>query len=257
VLPRGRRSLPSLAPHKLCVETAGLGRIFDALDDGTAILEDHDLGVALREADQVLVCDDPPRRREAPSQAFEVDLGPPGRPHLDRVPPAQDSGQSPRARLERLVAARDASGTARGFPGEVHDFEEPRPEIHGYDAGQEGLGAAGEDLQSLAGLDPRDDVDDGCHDSGGVAGRSRARGGDLLEDAAQARRDPRPDQEREAVRPDARAVDPRDPLAHAEVVHHEARLEVVGSVEDEVRGRHPLGPILGCEIRNDGLKRHL
>ena len=64
-------------------------------------------------------------------------------------------------------------------------------------------------------------------------------GGHFGEDAAQARRDARPDGHRHAVAADRRAVDPRDAVLDARVVEQEARREIVRPVEHHVAALRP------------------
>jgi hypothetical protein len=173
------------------------------------------------------------------------------RPDLDGVAAAQDRRRA-RGAGHGVVELPGGAGRApRRAAAQVEHVELARPEIDGDEPGEQIFGVSGKQLQRLRHLDAGDHVHDGRDHARGVAGGAGARGRPLLEQAAQARRDLRTDEQRQAVGAHAGPVDPGNARAHADVVEQEPRLEVVGAVQDEVGAGEQGVRVVGDEVGHD------
>ena len=72
-----------------------------------------------------------------------------------------------------------------------------------------------------------------------------------FEHACEARRFARPDRHRDAVAADSRGIDPGNAERDRGVVHEQARLEIVGSIEDERKSAEQIESIVGRQVSDD------
>ena len=124
------------------------------------------------------------------------------------------------------------------------------PDIHGRNSLAQRVPASAQDLDCIGGLYSRDRGCDASQDTRGFAGRLRPLRRVRVH-TAQTRRFPRQNGHRDTVAADRRTVDPWNAAADRIIIQQVTRLEVVRSIQDEIRARQQSPDIGRCEIAHN------
>ena len=126
------------------------------------------------------------------------------------------------------------------------------PDVDGGESAIELGGLADEDLQGGGDLEGSDQSSKSAEDTGGVAGGLGSAGGVAIE-ATEAGGLVGKDGEGESVGADGGTVDPGDIAGDGVIVDEVAGLEVVGAVEDKIRGAHEFFDVGGGDVAGVGV----
>ncbi len=144
------------------------------------------------------------------------------------------------------------TGAALGMARHLDGLHAAGPDVARKQAAMKSLGAAGEKLQGFGSFEGGDQIDDWPEDTDGVAGLFETLGGGAgFEKTGEARSGAGTNGHGQPVTGDGGGVDPRESGVHREVVDQEARLEIVGAIEEQMDSREEGFGVARAEIGDD------
>jgi hypothetical protein len=230
------------------VEGTGDGGIFCAFEDGAAVGEDgHFIGRDTEAEQKFVVAEVGDGGGEAVLEHGEVENAA-ALVNLDGIATAHgDVGLS--FTIEVGEFATDAGAAVR-VARDADGLEVAGPDVAGDEAAMQGFGAAGQELHGFGCFERSDQVNDGAEDADGVAGLLEAV---LLSfhQAGEARRGSGADGHGEAVTGHGGGVNPGHAVLDGKIVDQETRLEIVGSIEDEIEAGEQVSGVAWAEVGDD------
>ncbi len=222
-------------PDEAGVEAAGFVDVFGAFDNGAGVGEKGDFQIVFLEPQEKFIAEHFAGGLEFFGHRRQVENGFSPGSNLHGVSAAEGDGAELSFAGKKFKLMLCTAGTAGfeifQFAGSVLIGPEGKTDETAIDACE----IAGEDFQGLGGFEGGGGHHRRCDDACGVAGIDLSGLGRLIENAAETGFAAGEDGHAHDLIGQAGAIDPGDGVLDGNIINKEAREEIVGAVEEEVR----------------------